>query len=207
MPSALTPDDFQQARERIRAVAERQFADRGFDDTSMRSIATGLGWSATALYRYFDSKDDLLAYVRTSALDRLSAVLEAAQQGPGDVWERSRAIGRAYTAFAFGEPAAYRLMFAFEQPHELRYPDLARAHARSRRAMVAYVEDLVNAGELEGDPALLGHVYWASLHGAVVLQMAGKLDGDIDYERIRREAVRLITRGALPAGRRREARA
>jgi hypothetical protein len=78
------------------------------------------------------------------------------------VWDRSRAVGQAYVDFAFAEPAAYGLIFAYTQPHEDAYPELAAANARSRRTMVAYVEDLVRAGQLEGDPDLLGHVYWAA---------------------------------------------
>jgi AcrR family transcriptional regulator len=199
MPSPLSTDQIQDGRARIRAVAEQQFGERGFEQTSMRSIAQALGWSATALYRYFASKDDLLAATRAAALERLSEVLEGATQGPGDAWERSRAVGQAYIGFAFREPAAYRLIFAYTQPDEDRYPDLARANTRSRRAMVAYVEDLVAEGGLEGDPYMLGHVYWAALHGAVVLQMAGKLGADAPaFETLRHEAVRLITRGAQP---------
>lgn len=199
MPPLQSPDQFQEARARIRAVAEQQFSERGIEATSMRSIAQALGWSATALYRYYDSKEALLAATRAAALNRLSDALEAAHQGPGDVWDRSRAVGQAYADFAFREPTAYHLIFAYTQPHEDAYPELAQANARSRRTMVAYVEDLVRAGQLEGDPDLLGHVYWAAMHGAVVLQMSGKLAADgPGFETLRQEAVRLITRGAVP---------
>jgi AcrR family transcriptional regulator len=196
----MSDDQIQEIRTKIRTVAERQFTERGFEQTSMRSIALELGWSATALYRYFSSKDDLLAATRAAALDRLSARLEAATQGPGDAWDRSRAVGQAYTAFAFEEPAAYRLIFAYMQPQEDQYPDLVRANVRSRRAMVAYIEDMVTGGQLEGNADLLGHAYWAALHGAVVLEMAGKLNAPAaSFESVRHEVVRLITRGALPA--------
>jgi AcrR family transcriptional regulator len=85
MPPSLSSEQVLEARARIRAVAEQQFAERGIEQTSMRSIAQALGWTATALYRYYDSKEALLAATRAAALDRLSAALEAAQQGPGDV--------------------------------------------------------------------------------------------------------------------------
>jgi AcrR family transcriptional regulator len=78
----LSSEQVLEARARIRAVAEQQFAERGIEQTSMRSIAQALGWTATALYRYYDSKEALLAATRAAALDRLSAALEAAQQGP-----------------------------------------------------------------------------------------------------------------------------
>jgi AcrR family transcriptional regulator len=90
MPPSLSSEQVLEARARIRAVAEQQFAERGIEQTSMRSIAQALGWTATALYRYYDSKEALLAATRAAALDRLSAALEAAQQGPGDGTARAR---------------------------------------------------------------------------------------------------------------------
>jgi AcrR family transcriptional regulator len=198
MPPLLTDDQVQDVRERIRLVAERQFAAQGGAKTSMRGIARELGWTAASLYRYFRNKDELLAATRTAALDRFSDGFEQARAKACDVWERSRAIGQAYVDFAFKEPAAYQLIFAFEQPDDERFPDLARANARSRRTMTDYVKDMVAAGVLEGDPELLGHVYWSALHGLVVLRMAGKLHNSPPFETIRHEIVRLITRGARP---------
>ena len=58
---------------------------------------------------------------------------------------------------------------------------------------------MVQAGLIEGDPDVVAHVYWAMLHGLVVLKMANKLGQSPSFEDIRHAANRLITRGALPA--------
>jgi AcrR family transcriptional regulator len=82
MPLSLSSEQVAKpARASAWPPAEQQFAERGIEQTSMRSIAQALGWTATALYRYYDSKEALLAATRAAALDRLSAALEAAQQG------------------------------------------------------------------------------------------------------------------------------
>ncbi|GGC52645.1 TetR/AcrR family transcriptional regulator [Chelatococcus reniformis] len=198
MPPLLTDDQVRDARGRICAIAERQFAERGFPKTSLRSIAGELGWSAASLYRYFRDKEALLAATRAAALERFSERIERAYAEPGDLWERSRALGQAYVDFAFAEPAAYKLMFALDQPSDAAFPDLARAETRSRRTLTSYVEDMVGAGLLEGEPEILSRVYWAALHGLIVLEMAGKLKGSPPFDLLRREAVRLITRGARP---------
>jgi AcrR family transcriptional regulator len=198
MALLLTDDQVQDVRTRIRRVAERQFAAQGIAKTSMRSIAEELGWTAASLYRYFRNKEDLLAATRTAVFDRFSDRIEGAYAQGADVWERSRAIGQAYIDFAFEEPAAYQLIFAFEQPDDGRYPELSRAHARARLTATNYVTDMVAAGVLEGDPYLLGHVYWSALHGLVGLQMAGKIGASPSFEAIRHETMRLITRGARP---------
>jgi AcrR family transcriptional regulator len=197
MPILLTDAQVTQGRERIRQVAERQAVERGLERVSMHSIAQELGWSATALYRYYENKEAILAATRTAALDQLSDILEAVMAGPGDIWERSRAIGNAYVDFAFAKPDAYRLIFALSQPDIARYPDLADASERARRNMTAYVEEMVAEGDLDADPDLLAHIFWAGLHGLISLQMVGQLGRDRpSFEAIRHEMVRRIVHSA-----------
>ncbi len=129
--------------------------------------------------------------------------LESAFSIEGDAGTRSQAVGEAYMRFAFGEPASYRLMFDMTQPEETTYPDLARATTRARKTMTDYVRGLVDERFLEGDPVLIGHVFWAALHGAVVLELAGKLDKECNFETISREAFRYtdgrLSRPAAPS--------
>lgn len=198
MAVLLTDEEVESVRARIRAVAEKQFATVGLEQTSLRSIAAELGWTAPSLYRYFRSRSELLASTRASAHHRFSDRIEAAYASTADPWDRSRAVGQAYVDFAFGDPHAYQLMFALSQPEELKTEELREAERRSQRTLTAYVEDMVEADLLQGDPNLLGHVYWAGLHGLVVLKMAGKLDKGLNFPELRRELTRLLTRGASP---------
>ena len=200
MPVLLTDDQIAATRARIVDIAMRHAVERGVDGVSMHGVARELGWTATALYRYFDGKDALLTAARVAALNDLSERLEAVMAGPGDVWDKSRASGAAYVDFAFTRPDAYQMIFAMKQPDVAAYPDLAAAQARSRRAMVAYVEAMVAAGAIEADAHLLGHVFWGGLHGLVTLAMAGHLgaEGQPDFETIRHEMVRRIVQACRP---------
>jgi AcrR family transcriptional regulator len=197
MPALLTDEQLTQAREKIVQEAERQAVALGLERVSTHSIAKALGWSATALYRYFENKDAILAAARATALNRLSAHLEGALAGAGDIWALSREIGNAYTAFAFNNPDAYRLIFALAQPDVSLYPALASALARARRNMTHYVERMVAEGGLAAEPVILGHLFWAGLHGLITLQMAGQLGPDApSFETLRHEMVRALVRGA-----------
>lgn len=197
MPTLLTDAQVADGRERIRQIAERQAVERGMERVSMHSIAQELGWSATALYRYYENKEAILAVTRKAALDQLSETLEAVMAAPGDIWSRSREIGNAYVDFAFKKPDAYRLIFALSQPDIARYPELAAASARARRNMTAYAEEMVAEGDLDADPDMLAHVFWAGLHGLISLQMAGQLGRDRpDFEAIRHDMVRRIVHSA-----------
>src|SRR5215813_567834 len=124
MPRVLTQTDVADFRERLCEAATRLFDTRGREGFTMRELAGELGVSAMTPYRYFKDKDDILAAVRARAFNRFADRLEQAFQTPGTALEKSGAVYQAYVGFAFGEPAAYRLMFDLSQPDETAYPDL-----------------------------------------------------------------------------------
>jgi len=175
MPRVLSDTDVADFRERLCEAAERLFAERGPDAVTMRQLAAELGVSPMTPYRYFQDKDDILAAVRTNAFTRFAESLEAARETAGDARAKGRAVGEAYVTFALAHPHSYKLMFDLNQPHAEKYPDLVAAGARARGTMTGYVEDALKAGFLKGDAAQIGLMFWASVHGAVVLELAGLL--------------------------------
>ena len=195
MPRVLTETDLADFREKLIAAATRIFAEKGREGFTMREVAAELGVSAMTPYRYFKDKDEILAAVRAKAFDRFADALEAAFGHEGDAVARARKVGEAYIMFAFGESSSYRLMFDMSQPEEATYPDLVRAAARARKTMTDYVRALVEQGMLKGDPILMGHVFWAALHGAVVLQLAGKLGEECDFVTLTEESFKAIGAG------------
>ena len=195
MPRVLTQTDVADFRERLCEAATRLFDARGREGFTMRELASELGVSAMTPYRYFKDKDDILAAVRARAFTRWAEKLEGAFAGAKTAPEKSSAVFQAYVDFAFGEPAAYKLMFDLSQPDENEYPDLVAATTRARATMTDYVRELVKEGVVDGDPELIGRVFWASLHGAVVLKLSGKLGADYDFDRISGESFRVLFEG------------
>ena len=197
MPKNLSSAEVDAFRARLCAVAQKRFAKQGVDGVSMRQLADALGCSPMTPYRYFRNKEEILAAVRAAAFDRFASALEeAARKTRGDLRAGGQAMGEAYIRFALGDPDAYRLMFDLSQPHPDRYPELVRASARARHMMSAALEALVKAGIFVGDPELLGYVFWATMHGLVVLHLAGKLPEKPDFPTIQQEAMRLLVAGA-----------
>jgi len=175
MPRVLSDTDVADFRERLCEAAERLFAERGPDAVTMRQLAAELGVSPMTPYRYFRDKDDILAAVRTNGFNRFAEVMEAARATPGSPRAKGAAVGEAYLNFAFEHPHTYKLMFDLNQPHEADYPDLVEAGRRATRTMTGYVNDQVSGGFVAGDPDRIGLMFWAATHGAVVLELAGKL--------------------------------
>jgi AcrR family transcriptional regulator len=196
MPRNLSETDLAAFRAQICAVAERLFAERGPQAVTMRELARALGVSAMTPYRYFADKQSILAAVRATAFDDFAAALEGAARTRGNAAERADAVGRAYVDFAFSKPHAYKLMFDLSQPDEQRFPELVRAGQRARLTMTGYMEALVAGGMLAGDPETLGQIFWAMVHGLVVLHLAGKLRPKPDFATLHQTAMRLLARGA-----------
>lgn len=85
--------DGAQTRERILAVAQDLFTQRGYDKTSLRDIAERLEITKAALYYYFPRKEDILLelHLRLHTLgETIIAELESAPDGATRVaiWPR-----------------------------------------------------------------------------------------------------------------------
>ncbi|HVM99886.1 MAG TPA: TetR/AcrR family transcriptional regulator [Caulobacteraceae bacterium] len=189
---ARSADARGEVRGRLCDAAAKLFLEEGEAALSMRRLASEVGCSPMAPYRHFADKAALIAAIRAQAYDRLADALEGVAK---DERRRARDIGEAYVRFARENPAAYKLMFDLAQPDEAAYPELVAAAARAREAMSRYVRELVEAGVLAGDPTQLGYVFWAAIHGLVVLDLAGRIPPDIGFE-----TLRLKTLGALMRG-------
>ena len=175
MPRVLSDTDVADFRERLCEAAERIFAERGPDAVTMRQLAAELGVSPMTPYRYFEDKDDILAAVRANGFNRFAGALEAARESASGARARGQAVGEAYVTFALGHPHSYRLMFDFNQPHTEKYPELVAAGQRAQKTMTGHVEDAIAEGLMVGDPHQIGLMFWAAIHGAVILELAGML--------------------------------
>lgn len=96
----------------IRQLAMRQIAQGGTGALSLNAIAKTMGMSGAALYRYFASRDDLLAELIVDAYHDLADVLQAAARAGASPMARFRAVTGAYRTWALAEPHRYRLVFS-----------------------------------------------------------------------------------------------
>ena len=71
-------------RERIQAIALELFAEQGYDKTSLREIAEGLGVTKAALYYHFNSKEDIVRSFTEDYRAELDEIISwGASQPPG----------------------------------------------------------------------------------------------------------------------------
>lgn len=197
----LSKSDVAEFRERIGDAAATLYAKGGETAISMREIARAVDASPMGLYRYFDDRDAIIAYLRTRAFTRFAERLEAAFAKGSEPFARARAVGRAYLDFALENPGDYRLMFDLSQPNENKDSPLAKASARATLTVTRHVDDLVKAGIVVGDSKEIGRALWAAAHGVIVLHLAGRLPKGTDVRELYFETMRLAFRGArTPSG-------
>ena len=187
MPRTLSPADVEAFRTRLCDVAEKLYAAHGPDGVTMREMADALGVSSMTPYRYFKDKDAILAAVRTRAFNQFAAAMESARHNA-----KARS-GNAYVDFALAHPAAYRLMFDISQPTFANYPELLAAMERARLTMGEGLRELAAAGRFTGDVELAAYVFWSTMHGAVMLELAGLLEGSkLDARTIAKPAIEAL---------------
>ena len=78
----MVPTYTEDAKKRILQAAADQFKEKGYFQSTMDDIATRLGISKGAIYRYFDSKESLLSALYAGAPENLHSLFEAASEDP-----------------------------------------------------------------------------------------------------------------------------
>src|SRR6266508_6790574 len=117
-------------RDDILSAALRLVEQRGPAGITMREVAAELGYSATAIYRHFASKEELLLALKLQAGDLLAEEMEVARQEP-TLEAQLHAMAHRYLEFGLENPAYYRLIFQDTLPG---LQPSAEYHARIRRA-------------------------------------------------------------------------
>lgn len=174
MSRSLSQDDLARFKAQLCDVAEGLFAEHGADNVSMRQIAGAMGISPMTPYRYFPSRDAILAAVRIRGFERFAAALEAAYRDtPGDAAAKAMAAGAAYIDFAFAHANTYRLMFGTKQHEDSGEGPLGAAVARARATLSVYGADLIARGLSAKSALAMETLVWSALHGAVTLELAG----------------------------------
>jgi AcrR family transcriptional regulator len=160
----------------------------GTEGVSLRAIAREAGVAASALYKHFHDRDELMWTLLDEVYTRLAEIMrEARCAAPrDDPWLGLRATIDAYCRFATGAPHRYELLFrigpSLPPPTHLDHHPMEPVMAAWREAVEAYHE-VSPSGPLSSDE--VAKLLWSSLHGQLGLWRnvvghvsdAGELDG------------------------------
>ena len=154
----------------VRAALEL-IAEKGPAGFTFADAARWAGVSPAAPYRHFRDRDQLMADVARRGFEKFEAALSAAWgEGRPNLRTAFDRLGKAYLAFAQGEPAYYSAMFEAGVPVETD-PELRAAGDRAFAVLRHAAEQLVAevpAGKRP--PALMVALHvWSMTHGIASL--------------------------------------
>lgn len=164
-------------------AAEKLLSSEGPAAVTMRRIAAELHIQAPSLYKHFPGKRALEAAVIAQGLREFGAAMAAALAGGA---EPVRALANAYRAFGRERPHLYRLMNNNPLPRDLLPPGLEDDVSRP---LVGVFGDRARA-----------RVAWATAHGLVSLELAGRFPAGADVNGAWDSAVRTLRATAPAAG-------
>ncbi|MFF2550527.1 TetR/AcrR family transcriptional regulator [Nocardia sp. NPDC058058] len=195
--------------EEIKVAARKRLATDGAG-LSLRGVARDMGIVASALYRYFPSRDDLLTALILESYESLGAAATAACAAlpPGDHRARWLAVCVAVRDWASANPAEYGLLYGspipgYDAPRDTIVPAAtvvlllaeiaAAAEAEGLLAPPVFATQLPDTvrGDLRvlideqgsGLPEeVLDRVFlgWTQLFGLVTFEIFGRLGGTIN---------------------------
>lgn len=119
---AIAPNRRERARAATRAeileAAHALLVDGGTDAITLRAVAGRLGMTAPAIYRYFDSRENLLVSLIAALYDQLAATLRAARDGDPDarLVDRFMVTSLAFRQWALDHRPEFGLLFGAPIP-------------------------------------------------------------------------------------------
>lgn len=171
MPRAANPT----LREDILKAALQLVEGKGTTGLTMRAVASALGYSATAIYQHFTSKEELLLALKIKAGDLLTEEMERARQEP-TLEEQLFQMGRRYIRFGLENPTYYQLIFQDTSLDLICSPEQTERMRHSWSIMRGTMQTWVEERDFQGiDVDQEANVLWMMVHGLTSLALAGRL--------------------------------
>jgi AcrR family transcriptional regulator len=184
-----------------RALLEAAAKAPDIEHISLRELASGLGVSAAAVYRHFDSREALLAELAAVGIAQLQQRFADAFDLHAPAADAAEAIARlyrlavAYLRFADEQPAMWRLIFG-------AYAVQTRANALQTGAPTSYsylpaaLQGLYRTGVIVAPPAPGDLLFtWSAVHGAAALRVGNVAAAQGEVEQVGAEIMQRILRG------------
>lgn len=176
------------------------FLDRqGWDALTINALAAQLGTKGPSLYNHVHSLEDLRRTVRMRVINDILTMLNRVGQGRGRE-DGVLAMAGAYRSYAHHHPGRYtaftRMPLGGDDPE----------YTAATKAAAAPVLSVLSSYGLDDTDAFYAALeFWSALHGFVLLEMTGVMDGiDTDVlfsDMVLRLAAGLERRGDSVVGR------
>jgi AcrR family transcriptional regulator len=181
MPKApMTKEEVENTRGRILDTALSIIIEEGFNNLSVRKIASRLGFTATTIYNYYTNKDEINLMIRIRGFEKLYDLLTNRSASFNDIENKLKARVRAYIEFGLTNPSYYDIMFNLHTPKYLDYvgtdiePLAYKEKQNALKCLSLFMEPIsayISGKGKKKDDYILFQVVksWSDLHGVITL--------------------------------------
>ena len=161
--------DGEETRRRIMAAAQKEFADKGYRETSNKMVAERAGVTAGSIYHYFDSKRDLFLAVHDQIQEQVMARLNTAFESATTFKDAILRLLDEFERIRTQMPSANGFT-AVVRTEALRNPEIAQARVDAQwRTLFRRLTDLgVKTGEIDPSRAHLVRTVISAINLGVV---------------------------------------
>jgi TetR/AcrR family transcriptional regulator len=194
----------EQRRRQLVVEAMKAFGSRGFERTSLDTVAEAAGVRKQTLLYYFASKEDLFEACVDELASQLSRTLEEVLVGPEEGWARVESIIRS--VFDLAESTPELPLFAREGARHS--PDVVRRVADQLEPLRKRALNFLERGMEDGlfrtqDPGLLLFTMYTAIVGSlteagVLRAFAGAQKGSSALRKREDELVHFVRRALEP---------
>ena len=177
-----SPEVIEKIKDNIIEEAMKLILEMGFNNMSLRKLADRVGMSATNIYYYYSSKDEIYLNIQIKGFQALEKRLEKIYTPVNDPLDNLRKMIQAYLDFGFSNPDYYQIMLNSDTPRYLEYKNKNKnmepiAYKAKQMAINAIAVPLkvmeqissVNADVPANDNYFRAYQLWITLHGIVTL--------------------------------------
>lgn len=170
----------EELKELILSAAREIFLNEGYENTSIRKIASKIEYSPGVIYNYFKDKNDLLLSLHDKAFEcKIEALFLSVKNIP-DPLERLKATGRSYIRYGLDNAADYELMFILSCTMEALAvkEEFWKDGATAINMLKENISECMEAGYFKKDTNIdaLSLLLWSQVHGLVSLYNKERLN-------------------------------
>lgn len=170
----------EEVKDLILNAAREIFLKEGYENTSIRKIATAIEYSPGIIYHHFKDKNDLLLALHDKAFEcKIEALFLSVQNMP-DPLERLKATGIGYIQYGMDNPQDYELMFILSCTMEALAvkEEFWQDGAAAINMLKQNILECMEAGYFRKDinPDEISLILWSQVHGLVSLHNKERLN-------------------------------
>lgn len=170
----------EEVKDLILNAAREIFLAEGYENTSIRKIATKIEYSPGIIYHHFKDKNDLLLALHDKAFEcKIEALFLSVQNIP-DPLARLQATGRQYIQYGLDNPQDYELMFILSCTMEALAvkEEFWQDGASAINMLKQNILECMDAGYFRKDinPDEISLILWSQVHGLVSLHNKERLN-------------------------------